>query len=343
MGRYRFRLALAAALVSALFAGQARAVDLAVDPDLFKPGAAVKPDLGDADALIARAKQSVANSSPTLKQDLDNLFLALLASRDLPDRYNLLDAIGEIGNLRESAAPVAVKAYLQRLALLVFPRLPEEVQSEANLIAGRIFASKKEMQREIGLLAPANRTEEAAGLKLLRARDLGVSYDTLQTAIQTADIDLTQAVLQAGLQVGGANIQSTYDVVSTSLRMACDDPTLAPGSIAKVLDLLNERGYSVNYVDGFGQGLLFSAAQNCPGAVVAHIADLGARVDARDSKGVTPLEMALESDRFDVADVLMGRGAQLSPTAGKRVLFFPRQDARRADYVKRAVKADAAP
>jgi ankyrin repeat protein len=82
------------------------------------------------------------------------------------------------------------------------------------------------------------------------------------------------------------------------------------------------------------------AASNCSGAVVAHIADLGASIDSRTRNGVTPLEMALQSDRFDAADALMERGARLSATAAKRVLLFPRQDSRRTDYAKRATKVE---
>lgn len=327
-------------LLSAAMAGRAYALELRVDPHIFKPDAAPPPKLADANTLIEYAKDAVANNRPTLKSDLDNLFLKLLLSRDLSDQYNLIYAIGEIGSIRRSASPVAVKAYVQELALIVFPKLPKRVRNYAGAVWGGLFPSGKVIEREIGIVAPESRTEEAAGLKVLRERRLGVSYESLGDAVIKADVELTNALLQAGLKVDKTNIESTYGVVWPNLRLACYDPTIPTNWINTVLNLLVERGYPIDYADSFGHTLLFMAAANCSGAVVAHIADLGASVESRDRKGVTPLEMALQSDRFDAADALMERGARLSGPAAKRVLFLPRQDSRRTDYVKRATKAD---
>ncbi|WP_448950866.1 hypothetical protein [Labrys neptuniae] len=331
---------MAVLLATTLPAISVQALNLTVTPGLFEPQAQTQPIQADVDELIARAKASVTTGAPSLKADLDSLFVVLLRSRDLPDRYNLIDAIADIGDLRDSNAPVAVKNYVRSLALIVLPKLPEEVRLHAGSSWARLFPSRKEMDRDIGVVAPDSRDEEAAGLKVLRARKLGVSYDALQEAVTTADLELTHALLRAGLRVDMVNIEATYRVVWPSLRSACADTTIPPDRINGMIDLLVGRNYPIAYTDSFGDSLLFMAASDCPGAVVGHIADLGVVVDAPDRKGVTPLEMALQSDRFDAADALMERGARLSRTAGKRVLFQPRQDARRADYVKRATRTE---
>lgn len=333
-------LAVAVVLLLPVMAGRAHALVLRVEPDIFKPEGNLQSKLADVPTLIERAKDAVANNRPTLKTDLDNLFLMLLRSRDLVDQYHLIEAIGEIGDIRRGTSPVTVKNYVRQLVLIVFPKLPKNIQDHAELVWGRLFPSKRVMEREIGIVSPVSPAEEAAGLTVLRARGLGVSYESLQDAVSKADVELTQALLQAGLQVDMANIESTYTVVWPSLRIACLDPSIPVDWINGVLDRLVEHGYPIDYADGFHHTLLFALASDCSGAVVAHIADLGAPVDPRDRLGVTPLERALQSDRFDGADALMERGARLSSTAAKRLLLPPRQDSRRADYVKRATEED---
>jgi len=331
---------IAALLLPAAMAGRVHALELRVDPHIFKPEAAPPAKLADAHTLIERAKDAVANNRPTLKTDLDNLFLKLLQSRNVTDQYNLIYTIGEIGSIRRSASPVAVKAYVQQLVLIVFPKLRKRARNYAGMVWGGIFPSGKVIEREIGIVAPESRTEEAAGLKVLRDRRLGVSYESLGDAVIKADVELAKALLQAGLKVDMVNIESTYGVVWPNLRIACADPTIPANWINNVLSLLVEHGYPIDYADSFGKTLLFMAASNCSGAVVAHIADLGASIDSRTRNGMTPLETALQSDRFDAADALMERGARLSATAAKRVLLFPRQDSRRTDYAKRATKVE---
>ncbi|MCL2713186.1 MAG: hypothetical protein FWD68_00935 [Alphaproteobacteria bacterium] len=337
--RIGFAAALALLLVPMMVSGS-HALVLRPKPENFKLEAGLPPKPADVPTLIQRARDSIARDRPTLQDDIDNLFIALLRSRDSVDHYNLVAAIGEIGDIRYGTSPVRVKNYVRQLVLIVLPRLPADVQSHAGTVWSRLFPSRKLMEREIGIVAPANRVEEEEGLAVLRARGVGVSYDTLKDALTTGDLQLTQALLQAGLNVDKANIESTYDVVWSSLHSACSDPTIPADWINGVIDRLVEYGYPIAHVDSFQHTILFQLVSECSGAVVGHIADLGAPVDLRDPNGVTALEMALGRDRFEAADALLERGARLSPSAAKRTLLFPRQDSRRAGYVQRATEAE---
>lgn len=288
--------------------------------------------------LIARAKKAVADDLPTLRTDLDSLFLALIHSTDLVEQYHLIDAIYEIGDLREGSSPITVKIYIQRLVCALWSEVPKASQDYATMKWMYLFPSKKEMERSIEIIAPENRAKEEEGLKVLRARGLGVSFDNLSEAISNADVELAKAVIYAGLQVGLVNVDRTFEIVWPSLRIACQNPTIPADKINELFSLLVENGYPLDYADQFGHTLLFFAAAECSGAIVEHIIQLGAQVNPRSRKGITPLEMALNSERFDVADVLMKHGARLSKSAGKRVLFFPNRDTRLSEYVKRAIE-----
>jgi len=340
-----------AVLLAALFASgvveRAKAQDLRVEAgnsrSREKPRERPEAKRVDVVTLIARARDAVANNRPSVRADINSLFEALLQSRDGVDQYNLMVAIGEIGNIRDGTSPVAVKNQVRRLIQVVFPHLRKNLRANAAMAWRGVFPSQREMEIEIGVVEPASSAEEGAGLKVLRARGVGVSYDSLQQALQRADLQIIQALLQAGLKVDRSTIERSFEAVWPSLRMACFDSTIPADWINQALDRLVAHGYPIDYADRLQHTLLHQLARDCPGAVAGHIVDLGVAVDSKDVQGVTALEQALSGDRFDVADALMERGGRISPAAARRVLLFPRQDSRRADYVRRATVAGDSP
>jgi len=342
-GRIRFVAVLVSMVLLPMIPGVSHALVLRPEPGIFKPDAAPPGNTGnpaDVVTLIERAKESIANNRPTLKNDIDNLFLTLLRSGDADDHNHLIAAIGEIGDFRHGTSPARVKNYVRQVALIVFSELPKDDQLAATTVWSRLFPSRKMMERKIGIVPLATPADKEDGLKVLRARGVDVSYDTLKTALSTGDPQMTEALLQAGLNVENDNIDKTFEMVWFSLQTACRNPTIPADWINAAIDRLVEYGYPIDYVDHYQSTLLMQLAPDCSGAVVAHIADLGTVLDFRDPLGATALEIALKSDAFEAADVLMERGARLTPAAAKRVLLSKRQDLRRPDYVKRATEAE---
>lgn len=90
--------------------------------------------------------------------------------------------------------------------------------------------------------------------------------------------------------------------------------------------VLLELGADVHRVNGAGGSPLHAAAGSIKPANACLLLDHGARVDARDAKGLTPLEHALERcsnsrlvEMASLADVLLGAGALRTPAMASRI------------------------
>ena len=135
-------------------------------------------------------------------------------------------------------------------------------------------------------------------------------------ALLSADAELIEAYLDAGMSAGqgfaGLDGRGPLHLLFFG-RSACDPgvrPT--PASTLAVTSLLLARGADVNAADANGNTPLMFAADKCDAALIGSLLAAGATVGARNSAGLTALEMTIWSGNDGLA-ALIKAGARLSP------------------------------
>jgi hypothetical protein len=331
----------------------------------------------DVAGVVARAEASVKAGSPATQADLARLIDALHASRNAADQSKLIDAIASLGDAG-GASPAAVKTYLRTTApgaLLEIARGPADwtVRGEAFTCLRTLDASDAVLDQAIaialadssaqqgfirsrgeilrvwrqsrtggvsdaGIVKPTDASAEQRALELLRRRRMGVSYDALQQAIAEGDAGIVDALMDAGLSVGGADAARANQIVINGLASACAEKLFAGDRLLQALDVLVRRGFGLRYADANGNTILMSAAQSCPAAVAARLIALGAEVDPVNRQNFTPLQMALAGGRWDTAEVLVDHGARLSKQQSEQLFFELPQDPAQRALVARATR-----
>jgi hypothetical protein len=326
--------------------------------------------------IIAQATTSAEAGGPGAGVALGALIDALRASGDPDDQRRLIDTIGTLGDASGNS-PASVKAYLRTnapAALLDVARSHADwvVRGEALLCLRTIDAPDDALRQAIaiaeadtspqqgfmhsravilrgwldsraghqtaGVAAPADAGAERQALAVLRSRNIGVSYDSLTTALQTADVAVVAALLDAGVQVGPANAARAYAAVTSGLAVVCQKTPVPNDKIGQALTLLIDHGLPIGYADEMGNTMLLSAAQYCPAPVVAWVLALGATVDPVNRQQFTPLKMALVTGKWDVAKLLVDHGAHLTTADVARLFIEPPRDPDVRDLIARATR-----
>lgn len=139
-----------------------------------------------------------------------------------------------------------------------------------------------------------------------RSGDCSMSFAravNLHAAVRAGDIEVVQSVIESGADV------NEPDSWGTPLDIA-----VSKGS-DKIVQLLIDAGADVEGATSPGAGgehPLHLAATRTSGASTARLlVSRGGRLDARDAAGRTPLITAVLADNVEVADVLLGAGADL--------------------------------
>ena len=317
------------------------------------------------------------DASPAAQADLASLIDALHASRNAADQSKLIDAIASLGDAGGDS-PAAVKTYLRTTApsaLLEIARGPADwtvrgeaftclraldasdaILDQAIAIAeadssaqqgfiksrGEILRSWRQSRTggvsEAGIAKPADASAEQRALEFLRKRHMGVSYDSLQRAIAAGDAGSVDALMDAGVSVGGTDAARANQIIINGLSSACGDKPIPTERIVEAVDVLVRRGFGLRYADALGNTILMSAAQFCPAAVAARLIDLGAEVDPVNKQNFTPLQMAFAGGRWDTAKVLVDHGARLSKRQSEQLFFELPQDPTQRDLVARATR-----
>lgn len=176
---------------------------------------------------------------------------------------------------------------------------------------------------------------ETVDLLLAKGADVsalsGFGETPLHVAARRAGPDVVLRLLDHG-----ASVTATDDREWTPLHRASH-----AGNV-DVVDLLLKRGAVVNAKAFMGVEPLHWAGS--AGAAAA-LLDAGAEVDTRDSLGQTPLMWAVQYGHLDVAERLLGRGADIEATnnAGETCLDDARlvDDSRVAEFLRQHGAVDA--
>jgi hypothetical protein len=329
--------------------------------------AAKPPKLPPLQPLIDRAKANVLAGTYDTARDLAPLIARLAATRDAEEQDDLLDIIEELGE-NDAIVPAAVKAYLREnappvllnvirstapgsvradaLMLLRDLNVDVPVLDEAIAIARADTSSDQRAIRFRGELLENWRSSrhpnytatpsanEQSALEYLRRRRKRISAYTLGIAAMEADTELVAALLDAGVPVDVPQIAGTPLGYATG--SGCVTNGDAPERLATV-DLLIARGADVKWKDGHDNTLVMFAL-DCPAPVVAKLLDAGASIDTVNVMKLNALQAAFAKGKWDVAELLVARGARLTKKQIDALFFEKPDDPEKVALLKRATK-----
>ena len=335
--------------------------------------AAKKPKQPSAELLIDQATAAVENGTADPARDLAPLLERLRTTTDESEQDDLIDAIEDLGQ-DEGYSPAAVKAYLREAAppvLLAVARstapgdvrcdalmvlrdlnVADSVLDEAVAIAnadtsadqkairfrGELLANWKEsggrpVVEPNPSISPA---QEKAALDFLRQHRRRVSVDVLSGAAMDGEADVVAALLDAGIDVN-VNLGGGVGLLDRAAGMDCVDEDVGTDARLATIDVLLRRGADVRRKDSRGNTILIGAVY-CPPPVVDKLIAAGASIDAVNMQGFSPLHMAFTTGNWDVAELLVERGARLSQQEIDKLFFEKPTDPDKLALVKRATK-----
>jgi hypothetical protein len=329
--------------------------------------AARKPKLPPLQPLLDRAKAAVLGGTVDVQRDLAPLLERLAATQDAEEQDDLLDTIEELGGydtilpadvkkyFREAAPPVllnvirsAAPGSVRTDALMLLRTLNVEVPvlDEAIAIANADTSADARAIKFRGTLLedwksnrPANETatpsaNEQAALEYLRARHTRISAYSLGIAAMEADTKLVAALLDAGVPVDAEQIAGTPLGYATGT--GCVSSPDAAGRLATV-ELLLARGANAKWTDGNNNTLVMFAL-DCPAPVVAKLLDAGASLETVNAMKYNALQMAFAKGQWEVAELLVSRGARLTKKQIDELFFEKPTDPDKVALLKRATK-----
>jgi|GEM_PF-2399362 len=160
------------------------------------------------------------------------------------------------------------------------------------------------MLRMLRTCCRALRAPSVAACSLLLILSAGArAQDALERAIYAGDEAGARALIEAG-----ADVNRRLPPFST--------PPLSLAAIrgeAGIVDLLLAAGAEVDLPDYRGMTALSAAVRSCAGSapVIEKLLAAGADIDSRSGANLTPLLVAMQEERWDIARVLIGRGADI--------------------------------
>jgi ankyrin repeat protein len=160
------------------------------------------------------------------------------------------------------------------------------IPPKQSLLVGNILEDR------IDLIAASG----ACSMSFARAADL-------HEAVRSGDVDAVRSVIEAGVDV------NKPDSWGTPLDLAVSK---GADNIMRVLIDAGADVEGATLPTVGGQRPLHLAATRVSGVSAARLLiDRGAQLDARDKAGKTPLITAVLAENFEVADVLLGAGADI--------------------------------
>jgi hypothetical protein len=286
------------------------------------------------------------------ERDLAPLIGVLRAPASTDDLRHAIDRIEMLANAR-SAAPSSAKRYLLEqstpLLLQIGAQGPTPFARGDALIALRDMGASRAVLEQAAAIAERDRDDfvrsrgeilrnfiksmpaggaaadvkpagagEAGALAALKRRGLSVSADQLRRSALAGNVADVQALLRAGVNVNsgaGLNDSPLYFAVFSG----CGAKQGETDALVATVDVLVGAGADVARKDDNGNTILTGAAQMCGPQIVMRLIAAGADMNAANGGGLTPLGMALIMHRTEAAEVLVAKGARLTPAQVQRL------------------------
>ena len=302
---------------------------------------------------VEHAERAIAAGRVVPSRDVRPILDALRRSRDVEERRELVDAVADMGET-DGEAPNAVKSYLIEEAppvLLEVARtgndpflqgdaisalrgmaVPRAVLEQAAAIAeadpNDFVKSRGEILRNYiqGLpkedAAATSRPVETAAAKTATAYldkvGVGISTDALREAARDGNAEIVKALLDAGVapDTGVKNLDDTPLYQAT--RMGCGNQKGETDWLVDTVRHLVAAGADLAIEDDNHNTALLFAAEECGPRIITILLDGGAKPNARNGSGLTPLGFAFMGNHLDNAEVLIAKGARL--TADERTM-----------------------
>ena len=325
---------------------------------------------GNPSVLYDRAKRAIAAGNVVPERDLAPLIGVLRAPASTDDLRYAIDKVESLANAR-STAPSAAKRYLLEqstpLLLQIGAQGPTQFARGDALIALRDMGASRAVLEQAATIAERDHDDfvrsrgeilrnfiksmpaggaaadvkpagagEAGALAALKGRGLSVSADQLRRSALAGNVADVQALLRAGVNVNsgsGLNDSPLYFAVFSG----CGAKAGETDALVATVEVLVGAGADVTRKDDNGNTILASAAQMCGPRIVTRLIAAGADMNAANRGGLTPLGMALIMHRTDAAEVLVTKGARLTP-AQVQMLSAAVTDPREKAIVARAAR-----
>jgi hypothetical protein len=324
----------------------------------------------DARALYDRAKRAIAANNVVPERDLQPL-VDMLRSKDDDELRAAIDRIETLGDAHGSSPPEVRQYLLDKSTPLlldviahgpsVFARgdavtaLREMGASRAVLEQAASIAEKdredyvrsraeilRNFMKSMPAAGAASEVKGGGGEKqqhaiaALKAKKLGVSADQLRRSSLEGNAQDVQNLIDAGV-----NVNSGSTLGDSALYFAvfsgCGAKQGETEGLVNTVNVLVGAGADVKRKDDNGNNILMSAAQMCGPKIVSRLIAAGADINVTNGSGMTPLSMALIMHHPDAAEVLVDKGARLTPSQ-VQMLNASVGDARSKAIVARAAK-----
>lgn len=321
-------------------------------------------------AMRDRAKAAIADGTVDAERDLAPMVNMLRKSHDDDDQRHLLDAIIDLGRA-DGSSPAAVKRYvidnmtpilidlasntknstflrgdaimglrnmgasreaLQTVTTMALADKDDYVKSRGEIIENYIRSMPSGSTMKAMKSVDANKEREA--LAFLQSHDIGASAEQLSRSAMEGKVDEVRALLAAGVD---ANAVSNDDTPLLSAIQACGRDDANEDAVVATVNELVKGGADVKHRDDNKNTILIQAAQYCGAKVIAALAAAGADVNAANGGGITPLQIALLSSRYEAAEALVAKGAKLTK-AQASIITNSVKDARALAIAKKASK-----
>ncbi len=299
-------------------------------------------------ALYEQAKRAIASGNVVPERDLAPLVAMLRGPASEEDLRTAIDKVETLGDAGGSS-PAEVKHYLLDQATPLLLKIGAEgpsafargdavmalrnmgasraVLEQAAAIAERdrdaYVRSRGEILRNFIKSMPAagatadiksgGGEREKQAIAALKARSLGVAADQLRRSALEGNAQDVRLLLDAGVNVNsGAGLSDS--ALYFAVFSGCGAKQGETSGLIDTVNVLIAAGADLKRKDDNGNNIVMSAAQMCGPKIVAALAAAGAEPNLTNRSGMNPLGMALLMHRPDAAEVLLAKGARLSPS-----------------------------
>ena len=225
----------------------------------------------------------------------------------------------------------APRSVLMQLADMCEKDPDDFIRSRGEIL--RNYAQSLPETSENASIKPTDAGKEKEGIAFLKSKNLGVSLEQLRQSAMAGEVEEVRALLSAGVDPNGGPPQ---DSPLNRALQGCSSTNGNEQGIADSITALIKGGAKVNAKDENGNTPILSAGQYCGPTVAQALVAGGAEVNAANKSGMTGLQMALIMQHFDTADAFVAKGAKL--TVAQAQVVSTTQDPRAKAIIKKALK-----